>query len=102
MARMPRRAAILLGLALVVTGCRGGGSFKGPHALLRDSPLEEKTARTGALTTGGETRPALLASARYRVPLPRRPLLTPSRLAFVGFAAICSALSKGQRLAGGK
>ena len=76
MARMPRRAAILLGLALVVTGCRGGGSFKGPHALLRDSPLEEKTARTGALTTGGETRPALLASARYRVPLPRRPLLT--------------------------
>ena len=30
----------------------------------------------GALTVGGETRPALLESARYRVPLPRRGLLT--------------------------
>src|SRR6185295_5721141 len=76
MAPMPRRAGILLGLALVVTGCRGGGSFKGPLSLLHGKPLEGGAARVGAVTTGGETRPALLASARYRVPLPRRPLLT--------------------------
>jgi len=50
--------------------------FEGPRSLLREKPLEGKTARTGAVTTGGETRPALLASARYRVALPRRPLLT--------------------------
>ena len=44
--------------------------------MLREVPLDGQAARTGALTTGGETRPALLASARYRVPLPRRPLMT--------------------------
>jgi arylsulfatase A-like enzyme len=33
-------------------------------------------ARSGAVTLGGETRPSLLASARYRVALPRRGLLT--------------------------
>jgi arylsulfatase A-like enzyme len=75
MARMLRRARFILALALVVTGCRGS-SFEGPHPLLRDLPLDGRAARTGAITTGGEARPALLASARYRVPLPRRPLLT--------------------------
>jgi arylsulfatase A-like enzyme len=50
--------------------------FEGPRSLLREKPLEGKTARTGAVTTGAQTRPALLASARYRVALPRRPLLT--------------------------
>jgi arylsulfatase A-like enzyme len=75
MARMLRRAGFLLALALVGTGCHRS-SFEGPHPLLRDVPIDGKAARTGALTTGGETRPALLASARYRVPLPRRPLLT--------------------------
>jgi arylsulfatase A-like enzyme len=74
MARM-LRAGFLAGLALLVAGCRER-SFEGPHSLLRDTPLDGKAARTGAMTTGGEKRPALLASARYRVALPRRPLLT--------------------------
>ena len=62
-------------MAVVVAGCRSR-SFEGPHTILRDTPVDGRPARTGAITTGGETRPALLASARYRVPLPRRPLLT--------------------------
>jgi len=75
MARMLRRGGFVFMLGLIVTACRGG-SFEGPHSLLRDTPLDGKTARTGAVTTGGEKRAALLASARYRVTLPRRPLLT--------------------------
>ena len=75
MARMQRRAGLLLGLAIIAAACRQA-SFQGPHALLRDQPADGKPARTGSLTTGGETRPALLASARYRVTLPHRPLLT--------------------------
>jgi hypothetical protein len=54
----------------------GRGEFKGPLSLLHGKPQGGGAARVGALTTGGEARPALLASARYRVPLPRRPLLT--------------------------
>jgi arylsulfatase A-like enzyme len=69
------RAGIVLGMALVVAGC-GRGSFEGPHALLRDVPVGGKPVRTGSLSSTGEARPALLESARYRVSLPRRPLLT--------------------------
>jgi arylsulfatase A-like enzyme len=72
---MRRRVGFILALSVVATGCRRS-SFEGPHSLLRDTPLDGKPARTAAITTGGENRPALLASARYRVALPRRPLLT--------------------------
>jgi len=68
------RAALLCSL-FALAAC-GRGEFKGPLSLLHGKPLEGGAARVGAVTTGGETRPALLASARYRVPLPRRPLLT--------------------------
>src|SRR6185503_12768029 len=68
------RAALLCSL-FALAAC-GRGEFKGPRSLLHGKPLEGGAARVGAVTTGGETRPALLASARYRVPLPRRPLLT--------------------------
>ena len=68
MARMPRRAGFVLGMALVVNGC-DRSSFEGPHALLRDV-RSRKQPRTGSLTTAGETRAALLESARYRSGFP--------------------------------
>ena len=72
---MPRRLVPVLAAMLCVTGC-GRRPFEGPRALLRQTPLGGKAARAGSLTTGGETRPALLESARYEIALPRRPLLT--------------------------
>jgi arylsulfatase A-like enzyme len=67
-------------LALVVSLCAIAGCTRdtvhGPRSLLRARSLDGSLVRTGAVTTGGETRPALLASARYRVALPGRPLLT--------------------------
>jgi arylsulfatase A-like enzyme len=68
-----------VGLALAAIVCAAGcdrRTFEGPRALLRETPVGGRTVRTGAITTGGETRPALLETARYRVALPRRPLLT--------------------------
>src|SRR5262249_40392010 len=50
--------------------------FKGPLRLVELPTTAGRLARVGALATGGETRPALLESARYRVPLPRRGRLT--------------------------
>ena len=75
MARMRRPVGLALAAVLCVAGCHGR-SFEGPRPLLRETPAGGKAARTGSVTTGGETRPALLESARYRVALPRRPLLT--------------------------
>ena len=75
MARMLRRAGLVLAALLCVAGC-GRRSFEGPRPLLRETPIGGKPARTGSVTTGGETRPALLESARFRVALPHRPLLT--------------------------
>src|SRR6185503_15652791 len=74
--RMRRRALLALAAMLCVAGCRARPSFQGPRALLRETPVDGNPARTGSLTTGGETRAALLESAQYRVALPRRPLLT--------------------------
>jgi len=65
----------LLLLALPALGC-GSAAFDGPRRLLDDQNEDGAYPRMGALTVGGETRPALLESARYRVPLPRRGLLT--------------------------
>jgi arylsulfatase A-like enzyme len=64
----------LVSLCTLATCARD--TFEGPRSLLRETAVDGKAVRTGAITTGGETRPALLASARFRVPLPRRPLLT--------------------------
>jgi arylsulfatase A-like enzyme len=66
---------ILLALALVSAGCRSS-SFGGPLRLLDRPTTAGSPARVGRLESAGDSRPALLESARYRVPLPRRPLLT--------------------------
>jgi len=79
-ATLPQASFRGLGLAVMWSVCAlaacGRSAFEGPRALLRDTPLGGQPARIGSITTGGEARPALLGSARYRVPLPRRPLLT--------------------------
>jgi len=69
----PRFVAVLL-LIFPLLSCRG--SFRGPDRLLLRTTEGAALARSGALTTGGETRPALLQSARYALSLPKRPLLT--------------------------
>jgi arylsulfatase A-like enzyme len=75
MTRMPRRVGLALAAIVCVAGCHRR-PFEGPRLLLRETPIGGKPVRTGSLTTGGETRAALLESARYRVALPDRPLLT--------------------------
>lgn len=55
--------------------CRPAG-FAGPLDLLQARTVEGAAPQAGRLATGGEARPALLASARFRVALPARPLLT--------------------------
>src|SRR5262245_28018871 len=69
--RRPLAACLLL----VLAGCNREG-FRGPLRLLERQTSDGRLARSGALETGGDTRPALLESARYRVPLPRRGRLT--------------------------
>jgi arylsulfatase A-like enzyme len=64
----------VLGL-LLSTSCRPQ-PFRGPLRLLEQRTLSGSSAHAGSLTTGGETRPALLESARFRVSLPPRGLLT--------------------------
>ena len=61
--------------ALAVAGCRGG-AFRGPLSLLEVADLSGRMPRIGVLASGGEARAALLESARFRVALPPRPLLT--------------------------
>jgi len=77
MTAMRRRLGLVLAAIVCVTvaACRPR-AVEGPRPLLRETPVGGQAVRTGSLTTGGETRPALLQSARYRVALPRRPLLT--------------------------
>ncbi|HET9314905.1 MAG TPA: sulfatase [Vicinamibacteria bacterium] len=60
-------------LATAACGARPGNG-KGP--LIQRPTTTGAPARSGALSTGGETRPALLESAAYRVRLPERALLT--------------------------
>jgi arylsulfatase A-like enzyme len=67
--------ALSLPLPLTLAACSGPGP-RAPLRLLETQTVEGRLARAGALTSGGDTRPALLESARYRVRLPRRALLT--------------------------
>jgi len=59
----------------MLAGCRPP-AVQGPVRLLEQPTAGGGVVRAGSVTTGGETRPALLESARYRVRLPRRALLT--------------------------
>jgi arylsulfatase A-like enzyme len=79
-----RRHAIRLAVAalavcpvvvLVASGCRTE-PFAGPLRLLERRTIEGRLAKAGAVASAGDTRPALLEPARYRVSLPGRPLLT--------------------------
>jgi len=69
--RLPRLLLVAV-FALVSSACE---RFHGPLHLLQ-RPASGSAPPTGSISTGGETRPALLASARYEVPLPSRGLLT--------------------------
>src|SRR5262245_8391232 len=60
---------------LAAVAC-GGRADTGKGALLHRPTTTGAPARSGAFATGGETRPALLESAAYRVRLPARGLLT--------------------------
>src|SRR5215831_1315753 len=50
--------------------------FSGPLRLLEVRDTSGALPRSGSLSTGADTRPSLLATASFRVPLPKRPLLT--------------------------
>jgi arylsulfatase A-like enzyme len=69
-----RRGALALLLALAAAGC--SRRPPGPDRLLLEPTVDGTPPRSGSLTTGGETRPALLASASFSARLPRRGLLT--------------------------
>jgi arylsulfatase A-like enzyme len=68
-----RRGVLVLLLALAA-GC--SRRPPGPDRLLIHPTREGPPPRAGSLTTGGETRPALLASGSFRARLPARGLLT--------------------------
>jgi len=68
-------AAALPLAALVFAGCRGE-PFSGPSHLVQQPTEAGILARAGAVTAGGDSRPSLLESARYRIRLPKLPLLT--------------------------
>ncbi len=69
---MRRAAALLL---LIAASCRAPRT-PGPQRLLESADAFGRMPRVGALTTGGETRPSLLESARFKVGLPQRGILT--------------------------
>src|SRR5262249_2303077 len=71
-----RRGPLVVTLCAALAAACGRSPFEGPLRLLEVRDVSGAVPRSGALSTGGETRPALLAPARFRVPLPRRPLLT--------------------------
>src|SRR6185436_8426095 len=82
---MRRALAAWLVALLASFSCARPSPFAGPLRLLERETLAGRLAKSGALTTGDETRPALLESARYRVALPRRARLTFGMgLAFAG------------------
>jgi arylsulfatase A-like enzyme len=68
-------AALLPLAALLFPGCRSQ-PFPGPAHLVERPTEAGILARSGTVTVGGDARPALLESARYRIRLPKRPLLT--------------------------
>ena len=68
------RRGVLVLLFVFAAGC--SRRPPGPDRLLIHPTLEGPPPRAGSLSTGGETRPALLASGSFRVRLPPRGLLT--------------------------
>ena len=73
------RNSFALAAALVgslAPGCRREPPPRGPQALLERPTVEGRLAGAQRLTAGGETRPALVEPASYRLRLPPRPLLT--------------------------
>ena len=70
---MPRHRILAVWIAaLFLAAC---DEFRGPVHLLQQKAAGD-VPRTTRVTTGGETRPALLSKARYEIRLPRRGLLT--------------------------
>ena len=66
-------AAVLPVLAALGAACsRPSGS----QSLLKLPPEGGRAPASASLTLAGDTRPALVQSARWKVGLPRRPLLT--------------------------
>ena len=68
------RAGVLI-LLVLAAACRGE-RVATPHRLLLQPTIGGGLARTGSLSPAGESRPALLESASWRLVLPARPLLT--------------------------
>lgn len=76
---MPRPAAAVLSLlVLALPGCSAcrRPTAPSPLLLLQTTTATGQPPQVGRVTTGDEARPALLASARFEVELPSRPLLT--------------------------
>jgi arylsulfatase A-like enzyme len=69
----PRAVVLIL---LVLAAACGGERVATPHRLLLQPTTGGGLARTGSLSPAGESRPALLESASWRLVLPARPLLT--------------------------
>lgn len=65
----------LVAALALATGACSGPSFQ-PLRLLESATSDGRPARSGRISSGGVTRPALLESASYRVRLPQRALLT--------------------------
>ncbi len=72
---MPSRSGLAAVVTLVVAAC-SWPAFRGPARLLEGPDASGRAVRAASLSLAGDTRPALLASARFTTPLPRRPLLT--------------------------
>jgi arylsulfatase A-like enzyme len=73
---MRRIAAVLAAVALSSPVACDREPFRGPLRLLEVPTAAGALPKVGALSSGAETRPALLQSARWQVRLPARPLLT--------------------------
>jgi arylsulfatase A-like enzyme len=74
---LARRSCLLLPIAwgAQLLAC-GPAAERGPQRLLERPTTSGRLASVGRLSTQGVTRPVLMETGRYRVQLPRRPLLT--------------------------
>lgn len=70
-----RRLLVLALLTAPSLACRPA-RFEAPLELLKTKAVDGSAPAAGRVVSGGEARAALLASARFRVALPERPLLT--------------------------
>jgi arylsulfatase A-like enzyme len=70
------RGRLLLPLLGLLASCSPPAPFQGPLRLLEHTTADGAAPRAGRLTAAGDSRAALLESARWRVALPARPLLT--------------------------